>query len=1105
MASDISVVINPPNQIDLSIGAGITKHAETHAPGGSDTLSAYYATGSVVRPSETGSFITSGQTGQFVSTGSTGSFVTGSVVRPSETGAFLTSGSTGNFITSSQTGQFVSTGSTGNFIISSQTGQFVGTGQTGNFVTSSQTGIFITGLVVRPSNTGAFLDTGSSQTINSLKNFLTRPTVNGTGVLLSGEASALNTGSLTGVFYPLNSNPSGYITGVDLTNYVTKSSTGIFVTTGQTGNFITASQTGAFVSTGSTGSFITASQTGQFVGTGQTGNFVTGSVIRPSETGSFITTSQTGQFVSTGSTGSFITGAVVRPSETGAFITTGQTGVFITSSQTGQFVGTGSTGSFVTGSVVRPSETGAFLTTGSTGNFITSSQTGQFVSTGATGSFVTGSVVRPSETGNFITTSQTGRFVGTGATGGFAVNTQVVFITGNQDVSGIKNFYSRPTVNGTGVLLSGEATALPTTILYTTGNQIKSGRLTIGDTIVDSNYPYTLSLQSNNNNTWLEILNNSGAHKGVFFGIEGNNFEQYNWQGGDITFFTAENAEAGYARLIIKNDGKVGIGTNSPSEKLDVSGNIKASGATFNTRPTVNGTGVLLSGEASAVNTGSLTGVFYPLNSNPSGYITGVDLSAYVTTGQTGQFVTGSVVRPSETGNFITTGQTGQFVWTGATGSFVTTGQTGVFLTSGSPIDTIQLYAKNDQGSTIYKGNPVYIGGANGANPLIKLASNTGEPTSSKTIGLLAQDLSVNAFGYIITEGILEGFDTSSGNAGDPMWLGTGGNIIYGLANKPYGNNHLVYLGVVLRSNNSNGKVYVKPQNGFEIEELHRVYAKNASTNDTLMYNSGSGSWFARQINTGDVSGISAYALAANTGSFITTGQTGQFVSTGSTGSFVVSSATGAFLTTGAADGRYTLQSATGAFVVTGQTGAFAAAAGTGAFLTTGSQSVQEIYIDAGAMLTGVSGASPSSISVSNSGIAYDCFNFDASISGYAHFKLKLPDYNLGNLKARFDWTTSGASGGVVWGIQGFAARDGDLLTSAWGTPQEISDSFVTGTGLHVTSATPFITLTGSPQANGMLFFRIYRNTFHTGDTLAVNASLLGVKLQYTGTQIQSW
>lgn len=904
MATDISVTINPPaqfdlnlqppNEIDLTIKEGFPKHAETHAPGGSDSLAAYYATGLVVRPSETGNFVTASQTGFYTGvfypySSNPNGYVQGAVVRPSNTGGFLDTGSSqtinslknflvrptvsgtgvllsGEAVTNSQTGQFVGTGQTGSFITSSQTGQFVSTGSTGSFVT---------GLVVRPSETGSFITT--SQTGAFV----------GTG----------QTGFYTGVFYPLNSNPSGYITGVDLSNYVTKSSTGIFVTTGQTGNFITTSQTGGFVSTGSTGSFITSSQTGQFIGTGQTGNFVTGSVVRPSETGSFITTSQTGQFVSTGATGNFVTGSVVRPSETGSFIT---------SSQTGQFVSTGSTGSFVTGSVVRPSETGAFLTTGSTGNFITSSQTGQFVSTGATGSFVTGSVVRPSETGNFITTSQTGQFVGTGATGGFAVNTQVVFLTGNQNISGVKNFYSRPTVNGTGVLLSGEITALPTTILYTTGNQIKSGRLIIGDTIVDSSYPYTLSLQSNNQDTFLEILNSGGAGEGVFFGINNNDFEQYNWQGGDIVFFTAEIAEAGYARLIIKNDGKVGIGTSSPSEKLDVSGNIKANSATFNTRPTVNGTGVLLSGEgAGAANTGSLTGVFYPLNSNPSGYITGVDLSSYVTTGQTGQFVTGSVVRPSETGNFITTGQTGQFVWTGATGSFVTTGQTGVFLVSGSPVDTIHLYGKNDQGRTIYKGNPVYIGGANGANPLIKSAANTGEFSSSKTIGLLAQDLSVNELGYAITEGVLEGFDTSAGAAGDPMWLGSTGQILYGTGNKPYGLNNLVYLGVVLRSQSVNGKVYVKIQNGFEIEELHNVYALNPSNKDSLLYNSASGAWFARQINTGDVSGISAYALAANTGSFITTGQTGQFVSTGSTGSFVVSSATGAFLTTGAADGRY--------------------------------------------------------------------------------------------------------------------------------------------------------------------------------------------------------
>jgi hypothetical protein len=49
----------------------------------------------------------------------------------------------------------------------------------------------------------------------------------------------------------------------------------------------------------------------------------------------------------------------------------------------------------------------------------------------------------------------------------------LVYNTGDQNISGAKNFYTRPTVNGTGVLLIGEASnaTLPNTIVYTTGNQ----------------------------------------------------------------------------------------------------------------------------------------------------------------------------------------------------------------------------------------------------------------------------------------------------------------------------------------------------------------------------------------------------------------------------------------------------------------------------------------------------------------------------------------------------------------------------------------------------------------------------------------------------------
>lgn len=820
MASDISVTINPAAQIGVTIAEGIPKHSATHAPGASDSLSDYYITGSVVRPSETGVFITSGQTGQFVSTDQTGRFVTtgqtgnfvttsqtgfytgvfypysanpngyvqGAVVRPSNTGNFVDKTSvqtisnkyftTTSFVNSANaTGIIISGLGAGNYTEDSlivfkdplsleKISYIAGGGSDGHLSLTAPNGSIllngpVQGLQYAIFNSGVsgnnLVYNVSNQTISGVKNFASRPTVNGTGVLLSGEAAdAANTGSLTGAFYPLNSNPSGYITGVDLSSYVTKSSTGAFVTTGQTGQFITASQTGEFVSTGATG------------------GFVTGSVVRPSETGSFIISSQTGQFVSTGSTGVFVTGAVVRPSETGNFITSSQTGVFYPANNPSGFI------------------TGVDLS-----------------------NYVTGSVVRPSETGNF------------------AVNSQVVFITGNQDVSGVKNFYSRPTVNGTGVLLSGEAAGAA----------------------------------------------NTGELTGVFYPLNSN--------------------PSGYITGV------------------DLSAYVTGS--------------VVRPSETGSFITTSQTGAFYP-SSNPSGFITGVDLSSYVTTGQTGQFVTGSVVRPSETGVFVTSSQTGQFVWTGATGSFLTTGaadgryvsltgnqdisglkdfQTRPTVTdipvliSGDPVDLIHLYGKNEEAFSINKGQPVYIGGSNGSNPLIKLASNSGESTSSKTIGLLAQNLNSNDFGYVVTEGVLEGFDTSAATAGDPMWLGPTGNILFGTGNKPYGNNHLVYLGIVLRSQLNNGKVYVKVQNGFEINELHRVYAQNPNNKDTLIYDSGSGSWFSRQISTGDVSGISAYALAANTGSFITTGQTGQFVGTGSTGNFVVSSATGAFLTTGAADGRY--------------------------------------------------------------------------------------------------------------------------------------------------------------------------------------------------------
>lgn len=156
----------------------------------------------------------------------------------------------------------------------------------------------------------------------------------------------------------------------------------------------------------------------------------------------------------------------------------------------------------------------------------------------------------------------------------------------------------------------------------------------------------------------------------------------------------------------------------------------------------------------------------------------------------------------------------------------------------------VKHYVKNSSGSLITSGTPVYLSGANGTNMLISKASNSGESTSSKTFGLLAQDLANNAIGFVVTEGLLAGLNTNGANAGDPVWLGSNGSLIYGLANKPKAPDHLVFIGIVTRAHAQNGEIFVKIQNGFELEELHNVQLDNAPEDgDVLEFNQSTGLW----------------------------------------------------------------------------------------------------------------------------------------------------------------------------------------------------------------------------------------------------------------------
>lgn len=201
--------------------------------------------------------------------------------------------------------------------------------------------------------------------------------------------------------------------------------------------------------------------------------------------------------------------------------------------------------------------------------------------------------------------------------------------------------------------------------------------------------------------------------------------------------------------------------------------------------------------------------------------------------------------------------------WTdlSSTGALPSGGATGQILAKSSntdyAVEWIENYAdwteivkvkvKNDGTRALYKGQPVYVTGSDGTNVLVGRSSNVTEGVSSKTIGILAENLATNGIGYVVKEGKLGTLDTSAAGAvGDPVWLGVDGELIYGLANKPYAPAHLVYLGVVTKKNGSTGEIFIQVQNGFEIRELHDVgigYSASIQNDQALVYNSSASVW----------------------------------------------------------------------------------------------------------------------------------------------------------------------------------------------------------------------------------------------------------------------
>lgn len=118
----------------------------------------------------------------------------------------------------------------------------------------------------------------------------------------------------------------------------------------------------------------------------------------------------------------------------------------------------------------------------------------------------------------------------------------------------------------------------------------------------------------------------------------------------------------------------------------------------------------------------------------------------------------------------------------------------------------------------------------------------------------------------------------------------------------------------------------------------------------------------------------------------------------------------------------------------------------------------------------------------------------------YAEVAFRMPlNYDGGTVTATFFWSAAGTgTESVVWGAQARALVDGGSLDQAYGTAQEISDAHTaTANALLISSATPAITIAGSPAAGGFTQWRFYRDSANGTDTLAQTCELAGVYLSW--------
>ena len=163
----------------------------------------------------------------------------------------------------------------------------------------------------------------------------------------------------------------------------------------------------------------------------------------------------------------------------------------------------------------------------------------------------------------------------------------------------------------------------------------------------------------------------------------------------------------------------------------------------------------------------------------------------------------------------------------------------------------------NKTGDDLLEANyqAVRISSAQGQRLAVNLAQANNDLNSVDTIGIVTETIANNQEGFITILGQVKEINTTGSLQGE-TWAD--GDVLYlspstpgAITNvKPSAPNHMVVIGYVEYAHSQHGKIYVKVQNGYELEELHDVAPLPYINNGVLYRDTATNLWKSDTIAT---------------------------------------------------------------------------------------------------------------------------------------------------------------------------------------------------------------------------------------------------------------